>query len=265
MALVDGSRASARSDRLRALSRRERGRARGRRRARAGRQGPARSLSTGRGRVRVGNRVRTAERGAYPSVRVYLSPANLITSGNLLAGFLALLVAAQGHAGWAAGLVIAAGICDSLDGLVARRTDSESAFGSRLDSLADLVSFGAAPALVLYVGVLDAVPVGGTGACLAFVLGGAWRLARFSLVENRHYFVGLPIPPAGVIAVLLGVSAAPPLAVCLITAVLAGLMTSTVPFPTFATLFRPLRQSPTRDGQVTASSDVAGQAPPASG
>ncbi len=195
----------------------------------------------------------------------HFSPPNLITSGNLLAGCLALVVAAQGHLGWAAGLVLAAGICDSLDGLVARRTDSESAFGSRLDSLADLVSFGAAPALVLYAGALDAVPVGGITACLAFVLGGAWRLARFSLVENRHYFVGLPIPPAGVIAVLLGVSAAPPLAVCLVAAVLAGLMTSTVPFPTLATLFRFLRQSPTPDVQVTADGDAAEQAPPASG
>jgi len=215
--------------------------------------------------VRAGNRVRTAQRGADPSATDYFSKPNLITSGNLLAGFLALLVAAQGHAGWAAGLVLAAGICDSLDGLVARRTASESAFGSRLDSLADLVSFGAAPALVLYVGALDAVPVVGIGACLAFVLGGAWRLARFSLVENRHYFVGLPIPPAGVIAVLLGVSAAPPLVVCLIAAVLAGLMTSTVPFPTFATLFRSVRQSPSRDVQMTAGGDAAEQAPPASG
>jgi hypothetical protein len=152
MALGDGSRASARTDRLRAPSRREDAGSRGRRRARAGRQASARSLTTGRGRVRVGNRVRTGERGAYPSVRVYLSPPNLTTSGNLLAGFLALLAATQGHAGWAAGLVLATAICDSLDGLVARRTHSESAFGSRLDSLADLASFGAAPALVLYVG-----------------------------------------------------------------------------------------------------------------
>ncbi len=195
----------------------------------------------------------------------YVSPPNLITSGNLLAGFLALVVVAQGHPGWAAVLVLAAGICDSLDGLAARRSGSECEFGSRLDSLADLVSFGAAPALVLYTGALDAVPVGGIGACLAFVLCGAWRLARFSLVENRHYFVGLPIPPAGVIAVLLGVSAAPPLAVCLIAVVLAGMMASTVPFPTLATLFRSLRRSSTRDVQVTASGDAAEQAPPAGG
>jgi CDP-diacylglycerol--serine O-phosphatidyltransferase len=196
-------------------------------------------------------------------VKDHVSPPNLITSGNLLAGFLALVVVAQGHPGWAAVLVLAAGICDSLDGLVARHTDSECAFGSRLDSLADLVSFGAAPALVLYAGALDAVPVGGIGACLAFVLGGAWRLARFSLVENRHYFVGLPIPAAGVIAVILGVSPAPPLALCLIAAVLAGMMASTVPFPTLATLFRSLRRSSTRDVQVTASGDAAEQGPPA--
>ena len=215
--------------------------------------------------MRVGNRVRAADRGSGPSLEDYVSPPNLITSGNLLSGFLALVVITQGHPGWAVVLVLAAAICDSLDGLVARHTNSECAFGSRLDSLADLISFGAAPALVLYVGALDAVPVGGIGACLAFVLGGAWRLARFSLVENRHYFVGLPIPPAGLIAALAGVSAAPPLAVCLIAAVLAGMMASTVPFPTLATLFRSLRQPSTRDVRVTASDAAAERAPPASG
>ena len=188
-----------------------------------------------------------------------MSPPNLITSGNLLAGFLALVAVSRGHAGWAVVLVLAAAVCDSLDGLVARHTSSEGPFGSRLDSLADLVSFGAAPALVLYVGALDALSVGGIGACLAFVLAGAWRLARFPLVENRHYFVGLPIPPAGVIAALFGVSAAPPLAVCVIAAVLAAMMASTVPFPTLATLFRSLRRSSTRDVQTPSVTGRASQ------
>ena len=205
--------------------------------------------------------MRAAQQGGDRSVTAYFSPANLITSGNLLAGFLALVLAAEGQPGWAAGLVVVAAICDSLDGLVARHTGSECAFGSQLDSLADMVSFGAAPALVLYVGALEAVPVAGIGACLAFVLAGGSRLARFSLLENRDYFVGLPIPPAGVIAVLLAISPAPALAVCLIAAVLAGMMASTVPYPTLATLFRSLRRSPSREAQVNASGDAAEQAP----
>ena len=121
-------------------------------------------------------------------MKEYMAPANLLTSGNLAAGFVALVLVAQGELAWAAGLVAAAAVFDALDGLAARITRDEGAFGSRLDSLSDLVSFGCAPALILYAGGLDGLPVAGVGACLAFVLCGAWRLARFSLVESRLRF-----------------------------------------------------------------------------
>ena len=185
-----------------------------------------------------------------------VTPANAITTGNLVAGFLALVVAAEGRLALAAILIGVAATCDALDGLVARRTKSECMFGGRLDSLADLISFGAAPAMMLYAGDLRALPVAGLAACVAFFVCGAWRLARFSLVENRHHFVGLPIPPAGVIAMVLALSAAPALVVAVIATVLAALMISTIPFPTLGRLFGVLRRSSRRDVGLPAGGET---------
>ena len=191
----------------------------------------------------------------------FVNPASVVTSGNLVAGFLALVLAAQGHLGWAAALVGVAAACDSVDGVIARRQRSESVFGSRLDSLADLVSFGAAPALILYSGPLDGVSVAGMGACLAFVLSGAWRLARFSLLENRDHFVGFPIPPAAVIVVALAVSGSPAALVWLATAVLSALMVSTLPVPTLGGLVRGLLRPGSADLDMAPAADVPDQAP----
>lgn len=170
-------------------------------------------------------------------MNAFLNPANMITSAHLGAGFLALILLEQGEFGWAAGCVGLAAVCDSVDGLVARATDSECEVGSELDSLADLVSFGVAPALAVYLSTLHSLPVLGIAACLAFVLCGGWRLARFQVeVESRHRFVGLPIPPAGVIAALLA-TVDPPLGLPLvIVAVMSLLMVSRMPFPTLAEL-----------------------------
>ena len=172
----------------------------------------------------------------------YLSPANLVTSGNLVAGFAALILAAQGEFAWAAGCICTAGVLDGADGLLARRSHAECEFGARLDSLADLVSFGAAPAFAIYLSVLEAVPVAGVGACLAILLCGARRLARFPLVANsRRHFVGLPIPLAGgVVAVVAALG--PPAGLALgATLALALLMVSVLPFPTPWALLRPGR------------------------
>lgn len=184
----------------------------------------------------------------------FVSPANLLTSGNLIAGFLALILAARGDFVWAAGLVGVAAIFDSVDGIAARRSGSQSEFGSRLDSLADLVSFGAAPGLVLYIGALHELPVLGLAASMAFVLAGAWRLARFSLLEDPHYFVGFPIPPAAVVSLVLVVSSAPVALVCAVTALLAALMVSTVSIPTFAQMLITLRRPAQGDLQPTGES-----------
>lgn len=169
-------------------------------------------------------------------MREYFTPPNLITSGNLVAGFLALILSAQAEYGWAAGMVLVATGLDAADGAAARRGGDQASFGSQLDSLADLVSFGVAPALALYLGVLHSVPFAGIAACLAFVVAGAWRLARFPLVRRPGCFLGLPIPPAGAVAVLVAALTVPPSFALTITVGLALLMASTLPFPTVGTL-----------------------------
>jgi CDP-diacylglycerol--serine O-phosphatidyltransferase len=160
-----------------------------------------------------------------------------VTSGNLAAGFVALVLAQQGEYVWAAGLVGVAALCDAVDGVVARLTWSNCEVGSQLDSLADLVSFGVAPAFIIYLSTLHSLPVAGIGACLGFVLCGAWRLARFQTeAESRIRFIGLPIPPAGVITVVLALLDPMPGLPLVVVAVLSLLMVSRVPFPTFSEL-----------------------------
>lgn len=171
-------------------------------------------------------------------MRQFVTPANLVTSGNLTAGFLALVAAQAQRLFLAAALIVLAGALDSLDGPLARRRASDGEFGTNLDSLADLVSFGAAPALALYLGSLHVLTGLGLAACLCFLLCGAWRLARFPLIKNPHRFTGLPIPPTGVLIAVLAVWA-PPVVAVVITVVLSVLMVSSLPFPTIsATLGR---------------------------
>ena len=90
---------------------------------------------------------------AHPAVRhrraIYLLP-NAFTTGNLFAGFYAIVMAMNGEFQWAAIAIFLAMFLDSLDGRVARLTNSQSTFGEQYDSLADMISFGAAPALVIY-------------------------------------------------------------------------------------------------------------------
>lgn len=167
----------------------------------------------------------------------FVNLPNVITSGNLTAGFLALL-AAQTHLLVATMLIILAAALDSIDGIVARRTPNRDLFGSNLDSLADLVSFGVVPALALYLGLLNTLSLVGLAASLGFLLCGAWRLARFPIVGNTRYFVGLPIPPAGVLAMMLALWNPPALLALLATAALGALMISTIPFPTASSCIR---------------------------
>ena len=111
---------------------------------------------------------------------------------------------------WAAGLLLLAGVFDGLDGRVARATNTATEFGVQLDSLADVISFGMAPAILAYrfgffqMGIHDShIRAAGWAACFVFTACGALRLARFNVQVGRtdpRYFVGLPIP-AGAAAV----------------------------------------------------------------
>ncbi|QYJ16515.1 hypothetical protein Rxycam_02348 [Rubrobacter xylanophilus DSM 9941] len=161
---------------------------------------------------------------------------SLVTCAGLVCGFVGLLLAARHDFGRAALLVGVAALLDALDGLLARRRGSECQFGTNLDSLADLVSFGVVPALALYLQGLHQLGGIGVAPCAAFVVCGALRLARFPLVKSDRWFVGLPIPPAGVALAVLCVADPPPLAAALAAAGLAALMVSRLHFPTFAGL-----------------------------
>src|SRR4051794_210527 len=158
---------------------------------------------------------------------------NAMTSGNLAAGFLGV-VAVSKDLRLVLALVILAALFDSLDGFIARRSGADGDFGANLDSLADLVSFGIVPAMALYVGQVNRLPVLGLAGCLALVLCGGWRLARFPLVKSTDTFVGLPIPPTGISVVALAIWAPSPLIALVAAAALSALMVSAVPFPTLA-------------------------------
>ena len=177
-------------------------------------------------------------------MREFVNAANVMTSASLAAGVAALMLIGEGRLGWALVAVAVAALLDSVDGWVARRSGACGPFGCHLDALADLVAFGLAPALMLYEGVLGSVPVLGAGACIAFVVAGAWRLARFPLIEDREHFVGLPIPPAGLIAAGLTVIAVPAAAGVVVCLLLSLLMVSELTLPTLAELGRVVRRRP---------------------
>lgn len=167
---------------------------------------------------------------------------HLVTCGNLASGFVAILFVASNDFVHAAAFVLVAAILDLLDGAVARnaceKDDRLSEFGKNLDSLADVVSFGAAPAFAAYAAVLHTLPVAGIAGCLAFFVCGALRLARFPLVGRPDRFVGLPIPPAGLLIAALAALGPPPLFVLAALAATSALMVSTLPFPTPASILR---------------------------
>jgi CDP-diacylglycerol---serine O-phosphatidyltransferase len=129
---------------------------------------------------------------------VYLLP-NLITTGSLFSGFYAIVAAIDGRFHAAAWAIFIALVLDGLDGRIARLTKSTSGFGVQYDSLADLVSFGVAPALLVYLWALKPFQQFGWVAAFLFVVCGALRLARFNVQTGSmdpRYFNGLPIPAA---------------------------------------------------------------------
>ena len=128
--------------------------------------------------------------------------ANALTMLNLGSGCLALILVMKGHASLAAVLIFVAAICDMYDGKVARSLNVTSEFGKQLDSLADLISFGVAPALLIYQSILFEFSVAGILLTIMYILCGAIRLARFNVTTFSGSFQGLPIPAAGCLLAL---------------------------------------------------------------
>ncbi len=129
---------------------------------------------------------------------IYVLP-NLFTLAALFGGFYAIVMAINGRFDLAAIGVGCAMVLDSLDGRVARMTNTQSAFGEQMDSLSDMVSFGAAPALISYVWALKSLGRWGWIAAFVYCACAALRLARFNVntaVVDKRYFQGLPSPAA---------------------------------------------------------------------
>ena len=163
---------------------------------------------------------------------------NLITLANIVFGFLSVISGAEGHFERACVFLFAAAVCDMLDGKVARLLDATSKFGMELDSLSDALSFGMAPALLVYFAALREVGLIGLGASALYVLCGVLRLARFNVDTkeiSKVTFLGLPIPAAGgyVVAFVLVRDSLAAWTIAAGTAVVALCMISTIKVPKF--------------------------------
>mgnify|MGYP001602498033 FL=1 len=133
-----------------------------------------------------------------PRKGLYILP-NLFTLAALFGGFYSIVMAMHGRFEQAAIGIFCAMVLDSLDGRVARMTHTQSTFGEQMDSLSDMVSFGAAPALVMYEWALKGLDRWGWFAAFVYCACAALRLARFNTnigVVNKRYFQGLPSPAA---------------------------------------------------------------------
>lgn len=134
-----------------------------------------------------------------PRHRGYYLLPNMMTMASLLAGFLGMLWSIDGRFEMAALAIIVSCVFDGLDGKLARLTNSASDFGVQLDSLADLVAFGAAPALMIYQWQTHSFGRLGIMAAFLIIACGALRLARFNVQTgkiSKKFFIGLPIPAA---------------------------------------------------------------------
>ncbi len=197
--------------------------------------------------MRMGRpRRRASRRPARESLRrgIYVLPS-LFTVGNMLCGFAAVLYALHNQlerAGW---LIILAGLLDGLDGRIARLTNSTSDFGKEYDSLADVVSFGVAPAILAYQWGLQGVGRWGWAVAFMFLVAGSVRLARFNVkasIGDRRFFTGLPIPGGAgaltmMVLVALNLEVPVPRALSVAASVfvflVSVLMVSTIPYRSF--------------------------------
>ncbi|MGR9108294.1 MAG: CDP-diacylglycerol--serine O-phosphatidyltransferase [Gammaproteobacteria bacterium] len=132
---------------------------------------------------------------------IYLLP-NLFTTAALFCGFYGITAAINSRYEIAAAMIFIAMVLDGMDGRVARLTNTQSEFGAQYDSMADMLSFGAAPAIVMYVWSLASLGKFGWFAAFVHAAGGALRLARFNAqlaTADKRYFQGLPSPAAAAI------------------------------------------------------------------
>ncbi len=134
---------------------------------------------------------------------------NLFTAMNMFSGFFSIISASQGNFTYAGWLIIIAAIFDTLDGVMARLTKSSSELGIELDSLSDVISFGAAPSFLLYTTYFYQFETFGVIISSLPLIAGGFRLARFNVQLvgfDKSYFTGLPIPSAALLIVCFNLS-----------------------------------------------------------
>ena len=174
---------------------------------------------------------------------IYVLP-NLVTTASLFCGFYAIIAAISGNFYQAALSILIAAVLDGVDGRIARLTRTTSAFGVQYDSLSDLIAFGLAPGVLVFLWALKPFNRFGWMAAFLYVVCGALRLARFNVQSGQvshNYFVGLPIPAAATIVATTilfiyqigGTGSSGYLAVLVTIYVLSFLMVSNIPYPSF--------------------------------
>lgn len=156
-----------------------------------------------------------------------LTTADTLTLGGVAAGFLSMLLLFQQRFSAAAVFLVVAAVFDWADGKMARFQKAERLFGKELDSLADAVSFGVAPALFGYAQA-GSTPLAGVLSAL-FLFCGIARLARFNITKNISFFEGVPITANGVVFPLLFWLKAPAVAYLIVFGVMGWLMISMIP------------------------------------
>ena len=174
---------------------------------------------------------------------IYVLP-NLVTTASLFCGFYAIIAAISGNFYHAALSILIAAVLDGLDGRIARLTRTTSAFGIQYDSLSDLIAFGLAPGILVFLWALKPFNRFGWMAAFLYVVCGALRLARFNVqtgqISNK-FFVGLPIPASATIVATTilfiyqigGTGSTGYLAVLILIYILSFLMVSNIPYPSF--------------------------------
>lgn len=190
-----------------------------------------------RGRARGGRRRRwIRDRGQ----KGLSSLPHLFTLANLSCGVGSLLLTMDGQWRSASLMIVGSLVADGLDGRIARLMKTDGAFGRELDSLADIVAFGVAPAVLLYQMSLRELGFLGLAVTLFFPLCGALRLARFNIRKTDGYFLGVPITAAGTLLATMAfyflqetTAPPPPHVIPAVMVVLGYLMTSTIPYPDF--------------------------------
>lgn len=137
--------------------------------------------------------------------RLRVTAPSIFTTANMACGFASVLLAFRERFGWAAGILVLAVVLDMADGFVARKVGATTPFGVQLDSMADLISFGMAPAVLVHTWALDAWPVAAWAGAFLWLACAAFRLARFNVtvdpMADKRYFVGLPSPGAAAVVI----------------------------------------------------------------